>query len=199
MTFWPFRRRGTGPEGSTQDSTSKTAGKMTCWPSKTRQQDSAQADELRIATSGSFSIKALVEMLRVDGAGGFATQPARVRAAIFSPGAATTLQFHADPSGEPGRKRRHSPMHREESPQPKTGPPPARVQATTPPRSTGPAGASPDVPDLAGARGGGASCRPGTPAWSPQEQEPSGTRVAWPHSPGGARHTQMATVQATLT
>ena len=109
MTFWPFRRRGTRQDAST----SKTTGKVaSCWPSKMRQQESAQAHELRIATSGSLSINALVELLRVDGGGGVASQPARARAAIFAPGAATTIQFHpSDPGQKPGACARASCVH----------------------------------------------------------------------------------------
>ena len=99
MTFWPFLRR-----GAQDSSTSKTTGKVSCscWSSKTRQkEESAQAHELRIATSGSFSINALVELLRVGG-GGVASKPPRVRAAIFAPSAATTIQFHAAESSRKG-------------------------------------------------------------------------------------------------
>jgi len=53
----------------------------------------AQAHELRIATSGSFSINARVALLHVDGGGGDASKPPRVRAAIFAPAEATTIQF----------------------------------------------------------------------------------------------------------
>eukprot|EP00908_Phaeocystis_cordata_P019132 Transcript_30634.p1 GENE.Transcript_30634~~Transcript_30634.p1 ORF type:complete len:469 (-),score=106.64 Transcript_30634:227-1633(-) len=88
MTFWPFKRRGDANKSSSP----------------------SQARELRIATSGSFSIKALIEMLRVDGAGSY-SQPARVRAALFTPGAATTLQFHADHNKKPGSCARASCVH----------------------------------------------------------------------------------------
>ena len=75
-----------------------------------RQQEAAQAHELRIATSSSFSINALVELLRVGGGRG-ASQPAPVRAAVFAPGVATTLQFHAGPSQKPGTCARASCVH----------------------------------------------------------------------------------------
>ena len=88
MTFWPFKRRGDANKSSSP----------------------SQARELRIATSGSFSIKAPIEMLRVDGAGSY-SQPARVRAALFTPGAATTLQFHADHNKKPGSCARASCVH----------------------------------------------------------------------------------------
>jgi len=51
--------------------------------------------ELRIATSGSYSIRAAIESLRVDGAGSF-SQNGRVRAAVFVPTMSTTIQFHAE-------------------------------------------------------------------------------------------------------
>lgn len=69
MTFWPFKR----------------------WGEDRKAGSPSQARELRIATSGSFSVKALIELLRVDGAGSY-SQPARVRAALFTPNSATTLQ-----------------------------------------------------------------------------------------------------------
>lgn len=98
MTFWPFRRRD-APDAST----SETTGKMiSFWPSRVRKQETARAHELRIATSGSSSINALVELV----GGGVASQPAHrvVRAAIFAPGAATTLEFDAPGPAEPSRK-----------------------------------------------------------------------------------------------
>ena len=66
--FWPFRRS-----------------------AEKKDVKERQPSELRIATSGSFSVKALIELLRVDGAGSY-SQPARVRAALFAPDGATTLQ-----------------------------------------------------------------------------------------------------------
>ena len=106
MSFWPFQRR-----DAQDSSTSKTMSRViSCWPSKMRQQEAAQAHQLRIATSSSFSINALVELLRVGGGRG-ASQPARVRAAVFAPGAATTLQFHVGPSQKPGTCARASCVH----------------------------------------------------------------------------------------
>ena len=70
---WPWRRR---------EDASKNKEKH--WPS-----------ELRIATNGSFSIRASVECLRVDGAGSY-SQAGRVRAALFVPSTCTTVQFHGD-------------------------------------------------------------------------------------------------------
>lgn len=109
MTFWPFKRWGEGNKSSSP----------------------SQARELRIATSGSFSIKALIELLRVDGAGSY-SQPARVRAALFTPGSATTLQCcstlfgggrsgPAVPARVPGH---HCPW-------------PSRPRASAPPRALG--------------------------------------------------------------
>lgn len=69
MTFWPFKR----------------------WGEDRKTGSPSQARELRIATSGSFSVKALIELLRVDGAGNY-SGAARVRAALFTPNSATTLQ-----------------------------------------------------------------------------------------------------------
>ena len=86
--MWPFRRSNDG-------------GKKA---------QSSQPSELRIATSGSFSIRATIECLRVDGAGSYA-QPGRVRAALFVPSTVTTVQFHADGSKKPGANARSSCVH----------------------------------------------------------------------------------------
>jgi len=66
--------------------------------------------ELRVATSGSYSIKASIETLRVDGAGSY-SQGGRVRAALFSPVGLTTVQFHADGHKKPGMSARASCVH----------------------------------------------------------------------------------------
>jgi len=70
------------------------------WPFSRRREDGKRdrhqpPSELRIATSGSFSIRASIEPLRVEGAGGYA-QGGRVRAALFVPSTMTTVQFHGD-------------------------------------------------------------------------------------------------------
>ena len=71
------------------------------WPGRVRKQEASRAHELRIATSGSSSINALVELV----SGSVASQPARrVRAAIFAPGAATTLEFDAPDPAKPSQK-----------------------------------------------------------------------------------------------
>ena len=68
------------------------------WPWRrldgTKRQDRLPS-ELRIATSGSFNIRAPVETLKVDGAGSY-TNPGRVRAALLVPSCCTTVQFHGD-------------------------------------------------------------------------------------------------------
>jgi len=69
-----------------------------------------QPSELRIATSGSFSIRATVEQLKVDGAGSYA-QPGKVRAALFVPSTVTTVQFHGDGQKRPGANARSSCVH----------------------------------------------------------------------------------------
>ena len=66
--------------------------------------------ELRIATSGSFSIRATVETLKVDGAGSYA-QPGKVRAALFVPTTVTTVQFYGDGQKRPGANARSSCVH----------------------------------------------------------------------------------------
>jgi len=87
-SLWPFRRStAEGKKAQTQ-----------------------QPSELRIATSGSFSIRATIECLRVDGAGSYA-QPGRVRAALFVPSTVTTVQFHGDGQKKPGANARSSCVH----------------------------------------------------------------------------------------
>ena len=86
-SMWPFRR--------------STDGKKA---------QSGQPSELRIATSGSFSIRATIESLRVDGAGSYA-QPGRARAALFVPTTVTTVQFHGDGTKKPGANSRSSCVH----------------------------------------------------------------------------------------
>ena len=87
-SLWPFRRISDGKKAQ-----------------------HGQPSELRIATSGSFSIRASIECLRVDGAGTYA-QPGRVRAALFVPSAATTVQFHGDGSSKKtGANARSSCVH----------------------------------------------------------------------------------------
>jgi len=90
VNFWPFRRR--------EDS-------------KKAQQ--APPSELRIATSGSFSIRASVEVLaRVDGAGSTScSQASRMRAALFVPSTMTTVQFHGDNIKKPSASARSSCVH----------------------------------------------------------------------------------------
>jgi len=87
-SLWPFRR--SNPEG--------------------KKAQVGQPSELRIATSGSFSIRATIECLRVDGAGSYA-QPGRVRAALFVPSTVTTVQFHGDGCKKPGPNARSSCVH----------------------------------------------------------------------------------------
>ena len=65
--------------------------------------------ELRIATSGSFSIRASIESLRVEGASSY-TQP-RVRAALLVPSTVTTVQFFGDGCKKPGPNTRSSCVH----------------------------------------------------------------------------------------
>jgi len=89
MNIWPFRRSSDG---------------------KRNGQNPPLVKELRIATSGSYSIKASIEALRVDGAGSYA-QGGRVRAALFSPLGLTTVQFHADGHKKPGVSARASCVH----------------------------------------------------------------------------------------
>ena len=97
MTFWPFRCRD-APDASTSETTGKV---ISFWPGRVRKQEASRAHELRIATSGSSSINALVELV----SGSVASQPARrVRAAIFAPGAATTLEFDAPDPAKPSQK-----------------------------------------------------------------------------------------------
>jgi len=62
---------------------------------KSEQKKQSSCRELRIATSGSHSVRSNVEVLRVDGAGSF-SQNGRVRAAVFVPTTSTTIQFHAE-------------------------------------------------------------------------------------------------------
>jgi hypothetical protein len=88
MNIWPFRRHSDGRKN----------------------QNPPLVKELRIATSGSYSIKAAVESLRVDGAGSY-SQGGRVRAALFSPLSLTTIQFHADNHKKPGVSARASCVH----------------------------------------------------------------------------------------
>ena len=91
MSIWPFRRPHDSKKGVSNMSPS-------------------HAKELRIATSGSYSIRAAIESLRVDGAGGYATG-GRVRAALFVPDLLTTIQFHAESSKKPGTAARASCVH----------------------------------------------------------------------------------------
>jgi len=88
MNIWPFRRHSDGRKN----------------------QNPPLVKELRIATSGSYSIKASIEALRVDGAGSY-SQGGRVRAALFSPMGLTTVQFHADGHKKPGVSARASCVH----------------------------------------------------------------------------------------
>jgi hypothetical protein len=69
-----------------------------------------QPSELRIATSGSFSIRASIENLRVEGAGSY-SQPGKVRAALFVPSTTTTVQFHGDGTKKLGPNARSSCVH----------------------------------------------------------------------------------------
>lgn len=85
--FWPFRRS-----------------------AEKKDVKERQPSELRIATSGSFSIRATVEQLKVDGAGSYA-QPGKVRAALFVPSTVTTVQFHGDGQKRPGANARSSCVH----------------------------------------------------------------------------------------
>ena len=86
-SLWPFRRSGDGKKSQSQ-----------------------QPSELRIATSGSFSIRASVETLKVDGAGSY-SQQGRVRAALFVPSTVTTVQFHGEGSKKPTANARSSCVH----------------------------------------------------------------------------------------
>ena len=88
MSIWPFRRR--------NDHEKKSSPPL--------------VRELRIATSGSYSIKANIENLRVDGAGSYATG-GKVRAALFAPHTLTTVQFHAESHKKPGTTARASCVH----------------------------------------------------------------------------------------
>jgi hypothetical protein len=65
--------------------------------------------ELRIATSGSFSIRATVKELKIDGP----TSHTRVRAALFVPTTCTTLQFQSDGAArkKPSANTRTSCVH----------------------------------------------------------------------------------------
>ena len=91
-----------------------TAAMASIWPFRRstdgKKAQSGQPSELRIATSGSFSIRATIESLRVDGAGSYA-QPGRARAALFVPTTVTTVQFHGDGSKKPGANSRSSCVH----------------------------------------------------------------------------------------
>jgi len=89
MSLWPFRRH---TDSKKNDGT----------PSHAR--------ELRIATSGSNSMRASIESLRVDGAGSY-SQSGRVRAALFVPSTSTTIQFHAEHHKKPGSCARASCVH----------------------------------------------------------------------------------------
>ena len=75
-------------------------------PHKKREQ---QPTELRIATSGSFSIRASIETLKVEGVSTY-TQP-RVRAALLVPSTVTTVQFFGDGCKKPGPNTRSSCVH----------------------------------------------------------------------------------------
>ena len=66
--------------------------------------------ELRIATSGSFSIRATVENLKVDGAGSY-SQGGRVRAALFVPATMTTVHFQGDGVKKPTAATRSNCVH----------------------------------------------------------------------------------------
>lgn len=89
MSLWPFRR---GSDAKRHDSSTSAA------------------QELRIATSGSNSVRATIETLRVDGAGSY-SQSGRVRAALFVPSTSTTIQFHAESHKKPGSNARASCVH----------------------------------------------------------------------------------------
>lgn len=88
MNIWPFRKH---PDGR-------------------KSQAPPVVKELRIATSGSYSIRASIEALRVDGAGSY-SHAGRVRAALFAPVGLTTIQFHADGNKKPGGSPRASCVH----------------------------------------------------------------------------------------
>ena len=88
MNIWPFRRHSDAKKN----------------------QSPPVVKELRIATSGSYSIKASIEPLRVDGAGSY-SQGGRVRAALFAPLGLTTIQFHADSHKKAGVSARASCVH----------------------------------------------------------------------------------------
>ena len=90
MSIWPFRR-------SDNKKSSSNASQ-------------AHARELRIATSGSYSMRAAIETLRVDGTGGYATT-GRLRAALFVPDLLTTIQFHAENNKKPSASARASCVH----------------------------------------------------------------------------------------
>ena len=83
-SFWPFRRR---------DDCKKDKHN---YPS-----------ELRIATSDSFSIRATVKSLRIDGAG----SSGRVRAALFVPSTCTTVRFHGENVKKASASARSSCVH----------------------------------------------------------------------------------------
>ena len=80
------------------------------WRRSEKKQAQTQASELRIATSGSFSIRAAIEHLKVDGAGSYA-QPGKVRAALFVPSTTTTVQFHGDGMKKPAPSARSNCVH----------------------------------------------------------------------------------------
>jgi len=90
MSIWPFRR----PAEKNKAGSSPPQ----------------HARELRIATNGSYSIRASIENLRVDGAGSY-SQSSRVRAALFVPTTSTTIQFHAEANKKPGSSARASCVH----------------------------------------------------------------------------------------
>lgn len=89
MSIWPFRR-----------------------PAEKKGSTSPQnhARELRIATSGAYSIRATTEGTRIDGAGSY-SQSGRVRAALFVPSTSTTVQFHAEHHKKHGSSARASCVH----------------------------------------------------------------------------------------
>lgn len=95
----------------------KRSWKMAAWPwpswpfkRDAKKEKLPPPSELRIATSGSFSIRAGIENLRVDGAGSY-SQPGRVRAALFVPSTTTTVQFHGDGTKRLGANARSSCVH----------------------------------------------------------------------------------------
>ena len=89
MSLWPFRRPAEKKSGPSPQN---------------------HARELRIATSGAYSIRASIEGMRIDGAGSY-SQSGRVRAALFVPSTSTTVQFHAEHHKKHGSSARASCVH----------------------------------------------------------------------------------------